>query len=177
MRHRVVKRHFNRRANPRQALLRGLLRNLVERGTVTTTEIKGKELARLFDIQMSRAKKGTLHDRRLLHEAFGKRDVVNTLVDQIAAESGERTSGFTTISVVGRRRGDNALLVKVSLVNMPEHIGQLKAPADSVKTKKKSVVKPKATPVKKAKPATKKPAPAKKPTEGKPATKKTSKKK
>lgn len=133
MRHRVAKRHFNRDTNARKALLAGLMRELVVSGKITTTEAKAKEVARLFDKQLSKAKRGTLADRRKLHQMFGKRDVVNTLVDRIAPTVADRTSGFTTRSVIGKRRGDNALLVQVALVVAPESTATLKAPASAKK--------------------------------------------
>ena len=137
MRHRVVTSQFNRHTNARKGLLLGLIRNLSERGTVTTTEAKAKELMRLYDPLVTRAKSGSLNDRRVLHQTLGKRDIVNTLVDQIAPVMGDRTSGFTTSTVIGKRRGDNALLVKVSLINMPENVCSLKKPVEvkDVKTK------------------------------------------
>lgn len=151
MRHRVAKRHFNRDTNARKALLVGLMRQLVISGKITTTEAKAKEVARLFDKQLSKAKRGSLTDRRKLHQVFGKRDVVNTLVDRIAPTVSDRTSGFTTRSVIGKRRGDNALLVQVALVVAPDSTATLKAPAGSQKkaavhTSKKGTAKSKSTP-------------------------------
>lgn len=144
MRHRVASSQFNRDTNARKGLLLSLVRNLTERGSITTTQAKAKELMRLYDSLVSRAQSGTLNDRRILHRTLGKRDVVNTLVDQVAPAMSDRQSGFTTSTVVGKRRGDNALLVKVSLVNMPDQVGSLKKPEETKieKTKKEKSKKP-----------------------------------
>lgn len=143
MRHRVASSQFNRDTNARKALLLSLVRNLTERGSITTTEAKAKELMRIYDPLVSRAQSGTLNDRRILHRTLGKRDLVNTLVDRIAPAMSDRNSGFTTSTVVGKRRGDNALLVEVSLVNMPESVGRLKKPVEVKKEKSKKPMKKK----------------------------------
>lgn len=120
-----------------------MVRSLLETGSVTTTKAKAIELARIADKVIARAQRNDLTSRRVLHRFFGKRDVVNTLVDTIAPAFADRKSGFTTMSVLGTRRGDAALLAKVSLVSMPEKMGSFK-PA-----KKPAEVTKKATPVKK----------------------------
>jgi len=137
MRHRVATSQFNRDTNARKGMLLSLVRNLTEQGSITTTQAKAKELMRLYDPLVSRAQSGTLNDRRILHRTLGKRDIVNTLVDQIAPAMSDRSSGFTTSTVVGKRRGDNALLVKVSLINMPEQVGSLKKPVEVKDAKSK----------------------------------------
>lgn len=131
MRHRVKVNKFNRDTKHRESLFKNLVRALVEHGSITTTEQKAKEVKRLADRLISTAKTDSVHTRRQLHEYFGKRDVVNTLVDKIAPLFPDRTSGFTTLVAAGIRRGDNTRLFSVSLVNMPEVLG-LKNPQPKV---------------------------------------------
>lgn len=69
--------------------------------------------------------KADLSSRRLLHEYFGKRDVVNTLVDRIAPLFKGRVSGFTTMTRLGNRRGDNTAMVQIGLLVKPERTGTL----------------------------------------------------
>lgn len=104
-----------------------MVRSLVEHGYIQTSKARAKEVRRLADKYISSAKKGDVATRRKLHTVFGKRDVVNTLVDRIAPAMKDRVSGFTTIKVVGKRRGDNTELVRLELVNQPERTGTLKA--------------------------------------------------
>jgi large subunit ribosomal protein L17 len=125
MRHRVQDKKFNRNSNERKALLNGLLRALVERGSIETTLVKGKVLKRLADRVISRAKDDTLNSRRVLHRTFGKRDVVNTLVEVVAPAAAKRTSGFTRVIPMGKRRGDNTPMVRVELVDMPSKVNTL----------------------------------------------------
>jgi large subunit ribosomal protein L17 len=158
--HRVKTKHFNRDTNHRKALLRNLVRSLVEIGTVTTTVTKAKELRRLSDKLIHKAQTDTVPTRQLLHRFFGKRDVVNTLVERIAPAMTDRVSGFTTTARVGNRKGDNGQMMSVTLVKMPAGMGSVKAPkTDKVEVKTAKVakeVKPLAQPKAAKKVATKK---------------------
>lgn len=176
MRHRVKTRQFNRNTNQRKALLRELVRSLVSVGTISTTKAKAKEVQRITDKLIVKAQKNSVPARRKLHQFFGKRDIVNTLVDRVAPAMGDRNSGFTRIVELGKRRGDNATLVELQFVTAITEKG-LKKPAEA---KKKQAAK-KSAPTKKAsKPAAKKSAQktaTKKTTSKKPAAQKSSKKK
>jgi large subunit ribosomal protein L17 len=161
MRHRVQSLQLNRDTNHRKHLLRNLVRELVEHGAIVTTKVKAKETRRIADKLINKALTDSITTRRLLHRFFGKRDVVNTLVDRVAPAMKGRVSGFTTISNVGLRRGDNTEMVKLQLVAMPERAGSLRSgkPAPK-KAAKKAATKPaakatKAEPAKKAAPAAK----------------------
>jgi large subunit ribosomal protein L17 len=132
MRHRVATKRFNRNTTQRRALLVGLTRQLVEHGQIETTIDKAKVVRQWVEKAITKAKKGTISARRDLHSVFGKRDVVNTLVDRVAPAMGDRTSGFVSIKKLGNRRGDDALLVKLSLIATPDKgMGSLKKPVDS----------------------------------------------
>ena len=130
MRHRVDKHHFNRDTKHRIVLIKNLLRSLVEHGSITTTKAKAKEIKRHADKFILLAKTNSLANKRLLHAYFGKRDVVNTLVEKIAPLFPDRTSGFTTLASLGKRRGDNSELFQLSLLKQPELNKTLKTPAD-----------------------------------------------
>lgn len=146
MRHRVAKKHFNRDTNNRKALLKNLLRSLVEQGEVVTTTSKAKEIKRLMDKTIHRAKTDSVENRRLLHKIFGRRDVVNTLVDRIAPAMADRVSGFTTIVTDGIRKGDCAELSKLKFVVKIDREGTLKSGQDHIaKVTRKTVTKKKAT--------------------------------
>jgi large subunit ribosomal protein L17 len=154
MRHRVAKKHFNRDTNNRKALLKNLLRSLVERGEITTTTSKAKEIKRLMDKVVGKAKVNSVENRRLLHRLFGRRDVVNTLVERVAPAMGDRISGFTTISKASIRRGDSSKMSTLKFIAEYEGVGSLKSGKDYSETKKK--VKPAAKKtIKKAAPKTK----------------------
>lgn len=139
MRHRVATKTFSRDTKARTALLKGLVRSLVEQGSITTTLAKAKEVRRLADKIISKAKDSSVATRRTLHMFFGKRDVVNTLVERVAPELSTRTSGFTRIVKLGTRRGDNTDMATLSLVSAPEQTGLRK---ESVKADTKGETKP-----------------------------------
>lgn len=165
MRHRVKKTFFNRGTKHRQAMLRGGIRNLLLHGEILTTAAKAKEYKRLLDKLISKAMDNSVASRRKLHEFFGKRDIVNTLVDEVAPVFKDRKSGFTRIIKHGRRRGDNTEMFKIELVTKPNNLGTFKkpvveekkpaveekkpAPKKTKSVKKKTVTKTKATKVKK----------------------------
>ncbi len=128
MRHRVSGKKLGRDTKHRKALWRNLMRQLVMHGHLETTEVKGKELKRVADRLVGQAQVNSIASRRLLHRFFGKRDVVNALVDQVAPTFTDRHSGFTRIERLGNRAGDNALLVRVSWVIETEVKGNLKNP-------------------------------------------------
>jgi large subunit ribosomal protein L17 len=119
MRHRVKAKHFNRDSKGRKAMFKGLLSNLFEHGAIETTEARAKEMKRLADKLIYRAMPGTLQARRVLEQFFGTRAIVNHLVDAVAPAMKDRVSGFSRIVPLGRRRGDDATMVKLELVSQP----------------------------------------------------------
>lgn len=119
MRHGVKAKHFNRDTKGRKALFKSLLVNLFQHGAVETTEAKAKQIKRLADKLIHRALPGTVQARRVLERFFGSRQVVNNLVDSVAPAMKDRQSGFTRITKLGNRRGDDASMVKLELVNKP----------------------------------------------------------
>lgn len=127
MRHGIKSKHFNRDSKQRKALLRELVTAVVKHGQVTTTMPKAKEVRRVADRLIHRAQTDSVASRRNLHTFFGKRDVVNTLVERVAPAMADRVSGFTRITSIGNRRGDNAPMVTLSLVTAPAVVGTLKA--------------------------------------------------
>jgi large subunit ribosomal protein L17 len=175
MRHGVAASHFNRDSKSRKALFKNLVRSLVEKGELETTIEKAKAVKKIADKIIHRALIDSVANRRLLHRFFGRRDVVNTLVERIAPAMKGRTSGFTRVTKVGLRRGDNATVAKLSLVAQPEAVGTLSsgkpAPKRAAKPKvakavkksaDKSAEQPKASKAAESKKEAVKKAPAKK---------------
>ena len=147
MRHRIKIKHFNRDTKSRKALLRNSLRGLIEHASITTTESRAKEVRRLADKLIAKAKKADLASRRQLHRFFGKRDVVNTLVDKIAPAMGDKKSGFTSLEKLSHRRGDNSEMFKLSLLVDKKDwqgLNKTKEEKKEVKTEKKAAPKKKA---------------------------------
>ena len=139
MRHRRKLVRLNRDTKHRKALFRNQLRQLVIYGSITTTGAKAKQLKRLMDKVLYRAKTATPASRRRLHRIFGDRRVVNVLVDELAPLYPKRNSGFTTLSTVGTRRGDGALMVKLAFIKQRENQGKLTLPQKPKKSKSTQV--------------------------------------
>jgi large subunit ribosomal protein L17 len=169
MRHRVKKSFFNRGTKHRQAMLRNGVRNLILHGEIMTTKAKAKEFGRWTDKMIFKAMENSVASRRQLHQFFGKRDIVNTLVDEVAPVFKDRKSGFTRIVKYGRRRGDNTEMFRLELVVKPENLGTFKKPVvekkpakiKKVAAKKTSKTKPTTAKVKKESTAKKKTEPKK----------------
>ncbi len=149
MKHRIQAKKLNRDTNHRKMLLRNLVRSLIETGEIVTTVAKAKETRRIADSLIGKAKVDSITSRRNLHRFFGTRDVVNTLVEKIAPEFTDRVSGFTRITPVGSRRGDNTKVVSLAFVKKPATVGSLKKP--KTEQAPKPEVKKVATPKKAAK--------------------------
>lgn len=125
MRHRVKKKTLGRVTDHRNSLFRNLARQVITHGSVQTTKVKAKEVQRILDKLITKAKKNDVSARRDLHRFFGKRDVVNALVDRVAPATGNRKSGFCSVTELGKRRGDNAVVARLELIDKPEGLGSL----------------------------------------------------
>ena len=116
MRHRNNKAILNRPADQRKALVRNLLTNLFEHGTIKTTEAKAKAAAREAEKLITRIKgRDEAHNavRDLKQVIFTEGASKNAL--EYAGKS-KKTSGFTRTTKIGMRAGDNAVLVQVELI-------------------------------------------------------------
>jgi large subunit ribosomal protein L17 len=116
---------------------------LFEHGRITTTEAKARVLRPVAEKLITKAKKGDLHNRREVLKTIRDKSVVHTLFTEIAPTFAERPGGYTRITKIGPRKGDNAPMAVIELVT---EAYSPKAPA----TKKSTA---KATPAKTEAPA------------------------
>lgn len=114
MRHLVKKYKLNRDVNQRVALAKSLILAVMKNGKITTTRTKAKYIQPLIERCMSRAASGSLADVRFLINFMGE-NVTHSLVHKIAPTY-TRSSGFSRIVPLGFRRGDNAEIVKLELI-------------------------------------------------------------
>ena len=85
-----------------------------------TTEAKAKTLQPYFEKLVTKAKSGTIHDRRVVSRKIIDRDAVYELFDVIAPElDPERNGGYTRITRIGNRKGDNAPMCVIEIVLEP----------------------------------------------------------
>ena len=134
VRHRVYGKHLSRDKNQRTALFRSLVRSLITYGSITTTEPKAKAVKGLIDKIISKAK--NRQNRRLVTLFLTQKEISDRLVKQIVPAVGDRTSGYTSILRLGPRKGDNAMMVKMSLVGRDQLSDKPAAKADRQKIEK-----------------------------------------
>ena len=120
MKHRRAGRKLNRDINQRKALFKNLIAALILKGKVQTTEAKAKAIRGLVDKLISKAKQGSLTARRLIAAFLMDKKAVNKLVDEVAPKLKQRQSGFTSMKRIKRRRGDNAVVVEVEILDQPK---------------------------------------------------------
>ncbi|MDH6704549.1 large subunit ribosomal protein L17 [Kitasatospora sp. MAA19] len=97
-------------------LLAGLCRELFQYGRITTTEAKARRMRPLAEKLITKAKKGDIHNRRLVRKTITDISVLHTLFTEIAPRYENRPGGYTRITKIGPRRGDNAPMAVIELV-------------------------------------------------------------
>ena len=107
---------FGGSAAHERLLLANLAKSLFEHGRITTTEAKARRLRPVAERLITKAKKGDIHNRRLVLQTITDKGVVHTLFTEIAPRYAERPGGYTRITKIGNRRGDNAPMAVIELV-------------------------------------------------------------
>jgi large subunit ribosomal protein L17 len=97
-------------------ILSNLATALFEHGRITTTEAKARRLRPVAEKLITFAKRGDLHARRQVLTMVTDKGVVHTLFAEIAPEYSERNGGYTRITKIGPRKGDNAAMAVIELV-------------------------------------------------------------
>ena len=119
MRHRNANRKLNRTSSHRNAMLRNMANSLVTHETIVTTLPKAKELRRVVEPLITLGKKPSLANRRLAFDRTRDRDVVVKLFGDLGPRFANRNGGYVRILKCGFRKGDNAPLALVELVEQP----------------------------------------------------------
>ncbi|MEO3755149.1 50S ribosomal protein L17 [Streptomyces sp. B6B3] len=89
---------------------------LFEHGRITTTVAKARRLRPVAERLITKAKKGDLHNRRQVMQTIRDKSVVHTLFTEIGPKFANRPGGYTRIIKLGPRRGDNAPMAVIELV-------------------------------------------------------------
>ncbi len=100
-------------------ILANLATSLFEHKRITTTEAKAKRLRPLAERLITFAKRGDLQARRRVLAVVKSKDVVHVLFTEIAPAVAERQGGYTRITKIGPRKGDNAPMAVIELVLEP----------------------------------------------------------
>jgi large subunit ribosomal protein L17 len=119
MRHRLGLRKLNRTSSHRLAMLRNMTVSLLRHEVIKTTLPKAKELRRVAEPILTLGKKPNLANRRLAFARLRDRDMVTKLFDELGPRYASRNGGYLRILKFGYRKGDNAPLALVELLDRP----------------------------------------------------------
>ncbi|MPV50919.1 MULTISPECIES: 50S ribosomal protein L17 [unclassified Pseudactinotalea] len=97
-------------------MLANLAQSLFEHGSIRTTENRAKRLRPLAERLITKAKRGDLSARRQVLAVLSRKDVVHVLFTEIAPKMAERPGGYTRITKIAPRKGDNAPMAVIELV-------------------------------------------------------------
>jgi large subunit ribosomal protein L17 len=106
-------------SNPKhqRLMLANLASSLFEHERITTTEAKAKLLRPYAERLITKARKGSVHDRRQVLSVIEDRNIVHKLFSDIGPRFSERNGGYTRILKIGPRNGDNAPMALIELVD------------------------------------------------------------
>lgn len=116
MRHRVVGRTLGRRTAQREALLQGLVAQLIRHERITTTEAKARETRAMAERMITKGRKGGLNDRRIAMAYLTDKQAVGKLFDEVGPRYADRNGGYTRIVKLMPRKGDSAPMALLELV-------------------------------------------------------------
>src|ERR687894_2274239 len=120
MRHRHGLRKLNRTSSHRLAMLRNMTCSLLKHEIIKTTLPKAKELRRVVEPIITLGKTSSLANRRLAFNRLRDRDMVVKLFDELGPRYATRNGGYLRILKFGFRKGDNAPMALVELVDRPD---------------------------------------------------------
>jgi large subunit ribosomal protein L17 len=120
MRHRLGLRKLNRTSSHRLAMLRNLSNALLREEVIKTTLPKAKELRRVAEPLITLGKEPTLANRRLAFARTRDRDIVGKIFDVLGPRYANRNGGYLRILKYGFRKGDNAPMALVELLDRPD---------------------------------------------------------
>ena len=117
MRHLKAGRKLGRTTAHRKALFRNLVGALIQRERISTTLAKAKELRGKVEKTITLGKRGTLHARRQAFKLVPAKDAVQKLFGPLAERYANRPGGYTRIIRIGHRKGDDAPMAFIELVD------------------------------------------------------------
>ena len=136
MRHGHGLRKLNRTTSHRLAMFRNMAVSLLRHESITTTLPKAKELRRVVEPLITIGKSPSLANRRLAFNRLRDRATVSKLFSELAPRYAKRNGGYLRILKTGFRKGDNAPLALVSLLDRVENAAQPEASKPAKKEKK-----------------------------------------
>ena len=136
MKHRIGFNALSRNNAERKALKRNMVTSLFRYERIETTKAKAKEVQRLAEKMITRAKVDNVHNRRLTSAILFDEAVVNKLFTEIAPLYADVNGGYTRIIKTGYRANDNAPMCFIELVDFDENMA--KTPKKAKRTRRSS---------------------------------------
>lgn len=122
MRHRLGLRKLNRTSSHRLAMLRNMTVSLLRHEAIKTTLPKAKELRRVAEPILTLGKNPSLANRRLAFARLRDREMVTKLFDELGPRYANRNGGYSRILKFGFRKGDNAPMALIELMDRPAEV-------------------------------------------------------
>jgi len=122
MRHRLGLRKLNRTSSHRLAMFRNMTVSLLRHEVIKTTLPKAKELRRVAEPILTLGKTPSLANRRLAYARLRDREMVTKLFDELGPRYAARNGGYLRILKFGFRKGDNAPMALVELLDRPADV-------------------------------------------------------
>ena len=121
----------------RRSMLANLTKDLIMNESITTTETRAKEVRKSFDKMVTYAKEGSLISRSKILAFLQNDNVATKKVYDLAERWKDRKGGYTRILKLNERRGDDALMVVLTLVDQKEEVKEEKTSRKETKKAKK----------------------------------------
>jgi large subunit ribosomal protein L17 len=136
MRHAKKNNHLGRTATHRAAMLSNMATSLLLHKRISTTLAKAKELRKYIEPLITRGKEDTTHSRRVVFSYLQNKFAVSELFREISQKVGDRPGGYTRILKTGFRKGDNAEMCIIELVDYNETYTAGEEKQKTVKTRR-----------------------------------------
>lgn len=147
MRHGKTFNHLGRTASHRKSMLSNMAGSLILHKRISTTLAKAKELRKYVEPIISKSKEDNTHSRRTIFSYLKSKEVVKELFAAVAPKVGERPGGYTRILKLANRKGDNAEMSIIELVDFNEAMLAEQATKSTAKKTTRRGRKPAAKPV------------------------------
>ena len=156
MRHGKKHRKLNRTSSHRKALFKNMASSLLKHEIIRTTLPKAKELRKITEPLITLGREASVHNQRLAFSRLRDREIVTKLFGEIGPRYSKRNGGYTRILKCGFRKGDNAPMAYIELVDRPIEVKAEEVKAEEVKEVSSKPAKPKQAKKKESKKAEKK---------------------
>ena len=120
MRHGKKINHLGRKTAHRKSMLANMACSLIEHKRINTTVAKAKALKQFVEPLITKSKEDTTHNRRIVFSRLRQKDAVTELFKEVSVKVGDRPGGYTRIIKLGNRKGDNADMAMIELVDYNE---------------------------------------------------------